>query len=118
MLGHLLSAVLCRAGLLRKADFRVRRAADMPAREDLAPGVLVIVGDKRSPKWVAMPCPSKCGALLLLSLSQARRPRWSVSIDWWGRPTLAPSVRRTDGCRCHFWLRKGAVEWCADTGLN
>ncbi len=118
MLGRVLGEVLGWTGVLRKPDFRVRWAADMPPREDLAPGVLVVVGDKRSPKWVTMQCPSKCGTPLLLSLSQARRPRWSVSTDWWGRPTLAPSVRRTDGCRCHFWLRKGAVEWCADTGRN
>lgn len=118
MLGRTLGAILNWTGLRSKPDFRVRWAADMPSREDLAPGVLVVVGDKRSPKWVTMPCPSNCGTPLLLSLSQARRPRWSIATDWWGRPTLSPSVRRTDGCKCHFWLRKGIVEWCADSGRN
>jgi len=118
MLGRFLGAVLGWAGILRRPDFQVRRAAEMPPREDLAPGVLVIVGDKRAPKWVTMQCPSKCGTPLLLSLSKARRPRWTVSIDWWGRPTLSPSVRRTDGCRCHFWLQSGMVEWCKDTGVK
>lgn len=118
MFGHVLGATLSWLGFLSRPDFRVRRAVDMPSPEDLTHGTLVIVGDKRSPKWVTMQCPSRCGTPLLLSLNQARRPRWSVSTDWWGRPTLTPSVRRTDGCRCHFWLRKGMVEWCADTGRN
>ncbi|WP_353620311.1 DUF6527 family protein [Mesorhizobium sp. C432A] len=88
----------------------------MPPPDALTPGVLFIVGPKRIPKWVTAQCPSGCGTSLLLSLSQSRRPRWSIALDWLGRPTLAPSVRRTDGCQCHFWLRKGTVEWCADSG--
>lgn len=116
MLGRTVGAILRWAGLCPKADFLIRRELDMPPRENLSPRVLVIVGDRRSPKWVTMRCPCNCGTSLLLSLSEARRPRWSVSIDWWGRPSLSPSVRRTDGCRCHFWLRKGAVEWCSDSG--
>jgi hypothetical protein len=118
MLGRTLAALLERAGFLPRSEFKVRWTADMPSRDELAPGVLVIVGERRSPKWVTMPCPSNCGTPLLLSLSQSRRPKWSVSTDWLGRPTLSPSVRRTDGCRCHFWLRKGIVAWCADTGRN
>lgn len=118
MLGLTVGAIFRWAGLRPKPDFRVHWAPDMPPSENLSPRVLVIVGDRRSPKWVTMPCPCNCGTPLLLSLSKARRPRWSVSTDWWGRPTLSPSVRRTDGCRCHFWLRKGTVEWCPDSGRN
>jgi hypothetical protein len=30
-----------------------------------------------------------------------------------GRPTLRPSVWLRTGCRSHFWIRDGRVEWCA-----
>lgn len=116
MLGRVLAALLIRLGVQKRPDFRVRWVRDMPAKTDLRPGELVVVGERRSPKWATMPCPSGCGTPLLLSLGWSRRPRWSVVTDGWGRPTLSPSVRRTDGCRCHFWLRRGVVEWCADTG--
>lgn len=118
MLVRTLGAILRRSGLWSKQDFLARKAVDMPSRGELSPGVLVIVGSRRTPKWVTMLCPCNCGTPLLLSLSKARRPRWSVSTDWWGRPTLSPSIRRTDGCRCHFLLRKGSVEWCPDSGLE
>lgn len=52
----------------------------------------------------------------MLSLSKSTRPRWSVTIDRLGRPTLQPSVRQVAGCYSHFWVRRGAVEWCGDTG--
>ncbi|WP_438853230.1 DUF6527 family protein [Brevundimonas nasdae] len=116
MIGHMLGAALRWIKMQPQLDFRTCHAIDMPPREDLPNGALVIVGDRRAPKWVTIQCPCHCGTPLLLSLSKARRPQWSVRVDWWGRPSLEPSVRRTDGCRCHFWLRKGKVQWCADTG--
>ncbi|WP_108519109.1 DUF6527 family protein [Bradyrhizobium algeriense] len=116
MLGALLAKALSWSRLLAKPDFLICRATEMPPREILEAGVLVVVGPKRNPKWATFLCPSGCGMPLLLSLSQTRRPRWSVASDWLGRPSLSPSVRRTDGCRCHFWLRRGSVDWCADTG--
>ena len=114
--GALLARALSWAGLLARPDLLIRWSAEMPARDDLKPRILVVVGPKRAPKWVTFLCPSGCGTPLLLSLSPNRRPRWSVSVDWLRRPSLTPSVRRADGCRCHFWLRKGFVEWCGDSG--
>ncbi|MCW3783225.1 DUF6527 family protein [Defluviimonas salinarum] len=67
-------------------------------------------------KWACFLCPGGCGEVLKLSLSRNRRPRWKVNIDWLARPTAAPSVRQLNECRCHFWIRKGRVEWCRDSG--
>src|SRR5262249_23262012 len=113
--GAFLAKTLSWSRLLAKPDFLMRWSAEMPPPNSLRPGVLVVVGRRPNPKWVTFLCPSGCGTPLLLSLSQTRRPRWSVASDWLDRPSLSPSVRRTDGCRCHFWLRKGSVEWCGDT---
>ncbi|WP_407695279.1 DUF6527 family protein [Sinorhizobium saheli] len=88
----------------------------MPAPEELPAGTAVVVGPSQRPKWVTFQCPSRCGTSLLLSLNPDRRPRWAVTSDWLGRPSIHPSVRRVDGCRCHFWMRNGRVEWCKDSG--
>lgn len=101
----------------RRPALLTRGALDVPSREELAPGELVVVGPRKAPKWASMQCPCGCGVPYLLSLSLARRPRWSVASDWLLRPTLNPSVRRLDGCRSHFWLREGEVLWCRDTGF-
>jgi hypothetical protein len=88
----------------------------MPAREALKAHELVVVGSADHPKWLTFPCPCGCDEPLLLSLNLRRRPRWSVTADARGRPSVSPSVRRTAGCFSHFWIRGGQVHWCADTG--
>ena len=115
-LKNLIRGGLASIGIIKKPDLIACRVIDMPARDELVPGVAVIVGPAKQPKWVTFPCPTGCGETLLLSLSESRRPRWSVGEDWLGRVTLHPSVRRTDGCKCHFWLVKGSINWCEDTG--
>lgn len=52
----------------------------------------------------------------MLSVSMNRRPRWRTLVDWLGRPTVEPSIRQVNECRCHFWVCCGRVVWCADLG--
>ena len=42
----------------------------------------------------------------------APAPRWDLRINAGGLPSLNPSVWRQTGCRSHFWLRDGHLEWC------
>lgn len=87
-----------------------------PEPERLTAGRLVIVRSGSLDKWGCFRCPGGCGEKLQLSLSQQRRPRWSIAVDWFGRPSVSPSIRQTNACRCHFWIKKGRVEWCRDSG--
>lgn len=116
MLQTTLAKTLAWFGIIERPQFLVKSTLDMPAPGDLMPGQAVVVGPAEKPKWVTFPCPSGCGTPLLLSLNPDRRPRWKVTHDWLGRPSIAPSVHRTDGCRCHFWMKKGKIEWCKDSG--
>lgn len=103
-------------GWIETAQLSVMQVRDMPERDVLRSNIVLLVGDRNAPKWATFSCPCGCGAPLLLSLSKQKRPRWSVSQNWFGRPDISPSIRRTDGCLSHFWIRKGNVEWCPDTG--
>lgn len=116
MLRTRLARLLAWFGFVETPEFLVAASLDMPGPEDLQAATVVVVGPKERPKWATFQCPSGCGTPLLLSLNPDRRPRWTVSFDWLGRPSLEPSVRRTDGCRCHFWMRKGRITWCKDSG--
>ena len=89
---------------------------DRPTGDDLRADRLVVVRGK-APKWALMRCPCGCGERLQLSLAEERRPRWGVDVDRLGRPTVVPSVRMQDGCRAHFHLRGGHIEWCRNSGL-
>lgn len=116
MITRFLSKFIWWFRILPRPEFVVRGCLDMPGPHELRKGEVVVVGLKDQPKWATFLCPCGCGVPLLLSLNPRRRPRWSVAADWLGRPTVDPSIRRTDGCHSHFWMRRGYVDWCRDSG--
>lgn len=73
---------------------------------------LVLAREDGEDWCVGMRCPCGCGDTIELLVIDEARPRWDVALDRDGRPTLSPSVWRKKGCRSHFWLRGGRVEWC------
>jgi len=79
--------------------------------DSLERGSLYVLG-LDSPWSAALLCPCGCGKLIHLSFLRTDSPSWKISIDRAGLPTLAPSIWRTDGCRSHFFLRRGAIVWC------
>ncbi len=63
--------------------------------------------------WAAgLHCPCGCGDVLEVALLQDAKPKWRLTIDAMGRPTLYPSIWRRDKCQSHFWVRGGRVYWC------
>lgn len=116
MIADLARKILAGCGLISRPDLVGIVVEDFPAPEQLAEGLLHVVQDGDRRKWACMPCPCRCGRPLQLSLNPSRRPRWTVELDWLKRPTLNPSIRETSGCKAHFWVCKGRVEWCSDTG--
>lgn len=89
-----------------------------PDASALRQGEVVVVDDSGIKKWVCLLCPGGCGANISLSLNPERRPRWRVLVDFWRRPTVEPSVHQTNSCGCHFFIRRGCVEWCHDGRPN
>lgn len=61
---------------------------------------------------VALRCPCGCQETVELVVMEGVRPRWDLSVDAHGLPTLHPLVWKQSGCRSHFWLRQGRVVWC------
>jgi len=86
--------------------------------EQLTPGRIVIVRDGRVEKWICFRCPGGCGEKIMLNMSPNKSPRWRIAVDWLRRPTIEPSILQVGGCRCHFWVKRGVIEWCADTGVT
>ncbi|WP_291079131.1 DUF6527 family protein [Hyphomonas sp.] len=97
-----------------KADFIASWKDRFPKGQPEAKRELVIVGDQEIQKWACMTCPGGCGERIALSLNPNRRPRWKVTLDKVRRPTITPSVHQTNSCGCHFWVKKGKIEWCKD----
>ena len=118
MIGRFVGRCLRALGFQEPVQFLSHAQVEHPNQEMQYPGELVIVRDGQIDKWVCFKCPCGCGEKVQLSLSKARRPRWKAETDWFGRPSLKPSIRQNAGCNAHFWIRKGKVEWCADSPVR
>jgi hypothetical protein len=73
---------------------------------------LIVLSDGSEAWSVAMNCPCGCGQQLELPVLSDVTPRWTLTTDERNRPTLHPSVAMRDGCKSHFWVRRGRVFWC------
>lgn len=113
-----LTWLLAWLGLIKKPDFVVRYSAVHPSQDEIGPGEMVIVRSGAYTKWACIRCPCGCGEKISLSLDQNRRPRWNVSVDFLSRPTVSPSVHQLAGCRAHFWIKEGQVDWTPDSGKS
>jgi Family of unknown function (DUF6527) len=83
---------------------------EMP--DTLIPRRLYLIGSNGMPWSAAILCPCGCGEAIQLSLLIDDSPSWTLSADRHDLPILSPSVWRTKGCRSHFFLRHGMIEWC------
>jgi hypothetical protein len=93
-----------------RRGLKILEGDSLPERLPRRDLVLAREGDE---DWcVGMRCPCGCGQSIELLLVREAKPRWDLLIDPSGHPSLRPSVWLQTGCRSHFWLRRGRVEWC------
>ena len=92
------------------AGWKVAYVEDAPERP--RKGQVYIVGGRQNPFQAMMACPCGCGSPIWLDLVPGHGPSWMAKAGAGGVATLDPSVWRTDGCRSHFVLRRGKVQWC------
>ena len=73
----------------------------------------LVVAHEDGELWVAaMRCPCGCGERIELVLLPTVKPSWKLRWNSPKSPTLFPSIHRTTGCKSHFWLRRGRIQWC------
>lgn len=114
----LIRGLLVSLGIIPKPDFILKGVSSHPAHEEVRSGWIYVVGENGYKKWAYFRCPADEKEIIQLSLMPNRRPRWEVRTDLLQRPTVYPSVRQLDGSYAHFWIKKGAVEWCEDSGRS
>jgi len=95
----------------RAPPFRTVTVEELP--EALRPKSVYLVGEDGHYWCAALLCPCGCGALIQLNLTASTRPAWQARRSSpTGLLTLSPSIWRTQGCRSHFFLHEGRVDWC------
>jgi hypothetical protein len=94
----------------RPAPIKAVRVEELPDKLDCL--TLYAVGEGDYLWFAAMICPCGCGQTLHMSLLKDERPRWKLTEHPDGTASLVPSIWRVKGCRSHFWLKRGKIEWC------
>ncbi|MBX9591777.1 MAG: hypothetical protein K2X43_20995 [Hyphomonadaceae bacterium] len=93
-----------------RRSLKILHGDALPAR--LPRRNLILMRDDGADWSVGLLCPCGCGERLEMMVLKGVRPRWDVTTDKRGRPTLHPSVWLRTGCRSHFWVRRGKILWC------
>ncbi|KPB00672.1 DUF6527 family protein [Ahrensia marina] len=106
-----LASMLRWLGVLRY-DYLASQQDSFPQQSETGREKLILVQSGSIKKWACLTCPGGCGERISLSVNPDHRPRWRVVTDFWKRPTLHPSVHQQNECGCHFWVKKGQVQWC------
>lgn len=81
----------------------------------LDPKDVYVLGEGQNLWFVAMMCPCGCKETLQMSLLNDAKPKWSLIQHSDSTISLQPSVWRKIGCRSHFFLRHGLIQWCPES---
>lgn len=73
----------------------------------------VLVEAEGLPSWLAFDCPCGRGHRIMLNLTRARWPHWTMKTR--SPLTVTPSIDTVyEGRRCHFFLERGKIAWARD----
>ena len=74
--------------------------------------IIYLVGEAGNNWYIGFLCPCDCGEVIQLSTLITDKPKWSFVKHRNNTITIKPSIWRTSGCKSHFFIRKGLVDWC------
>ena len=94
----------------KPSTFRAVFVDEVP--ESLRKHSIYIAGESGHYWSASLLCPCGCGDLIQLNLLQQVRPCWQIKSHQDGSVSIMPSVWRRQGCKSHFFVREGRIDWC------
>jgi hypothetical protein len=89
--------------------YRSNYVADVPKNPE--PYKVYVLGGTTTPFLSVIRCPCGCGESLHMNLLKSRAPCWDLCVADNNIVTFKPSLWKKTGCRSHFHLINGKVEW-------
>ena len=89
--------------------FKFELVEDLP--ELIPENKVLVVAEGNQPDTLAFKCPCGCNSNILLNLLQDAKPRWKYRITKRGNISISPSIWRKVGCKSHFFVRDGRIDW-------
>jgi hypothetical protein len=87
----------------------VKHIPDAP--EKIENDIIYVVGENGYDWLAVFRCPCGCDRAIHLNLLKDTDPSWSLKYHSKKMVSITPSVNRTVGCRSHFFITKGQVQW-------
>lgn len=78
--------------------------------ENLHPGLLYIEGRAGEYWFASLLCPCGCMQEININLDKNEAPCWKLGKS--KLSDLSPSIWKKNGCKSHFFLKKGLIKWC------
>ena len=98
------------AGFFGKQELYTYTVVDnLPS--ELTQNSVYVAGAENNYWLAAMMCPCGCGATLHMNLLSSHRPCWRVNMHNDKTVSFQPSLWRKTGCKSHFFLKNGLVQW-------
>lgn len=112
LLRRVLREILVALHLVRRPRYVVRFSYHQPSSAEIGISEIIAVWGQGGAKWACLLCPCGSREVVRLALNRKTHPRWSLTVDCLGRPSLRPSVWQRERCQCHFWITAGQINWC------
>ena len=90
--------------------YTTKQAEDIP--DKILKNKFYLIGKDTFVWCGVMLCPCGCQEVIHLNLLPKGRPKWVYQLEKDGTISIHPSIWRTTGCRSHFFLKKGKINWC------
>ncbi len=89
--------------------YKTVKVEDLP--DALLAETVYVAGENDFAWYAALLCPCGCGETLFANLLPDSKPCWRLTEHPNGTVSLHPSIWRTAGCKSHFFLRRGLIQW-------
>jgi hypothetical protein len=77
--------------------------------------IIYVISEGAQQLHATLSCPCGCLRIIHLNLLNDPDPFWRIRIGKNGYATISPSIWLTEGCKSHFFIRRGKVAWVKNT---
>lgn len=80
--------------------------------DNLTDDIIYVVGENEFFWFVVLNCPCGCGDIVHLNLLPEANPCWKIESHSDGTISVKPSVWSLKGCKSHYFIKNGEINWC------
>ncbi len=89
--------------------YKAKFVDEMP--KTFVPHTVYVLGNTKNQYLATILCPCGCKESLNMNLTPTAKPRWKLKFSNDKTVSFHPSLWKKSGCKSHFFLRDGKINW-------